>query len=359
MVKYINRDYCVLDGSELEHLYTLNDFPIKMGKTSNADLYFDMEFGVSSCGLVELKKLISPDILYKDYHNPGLIGKLWESHHKDFSNFISCNQSDKILEIGGSSGSLSKYFKRYDWSIIDPDENISLPINHIKGFFETYDFGDIKFDHIIHSHTLEHVYDPKKFLTTIRNLLVDDGKMYISIPNMKFWLDNFFSNTLHFEHTYYIDFRVLENLLELSGFSITAYQISNHSIFAECCKSEISYNIKDFSYVKEIFMNYINKLSLDIKRMNDIIKNESIFIFGANIFTQILINLGLNSQNILGVIDNDTSKQDNFLYGTSLIIKSPEILKHYHKPILILMAGSYSKEIRDQIYTINKEVVII
>lgn len=352
------RKNCVLSGSELTEIFKFKNFPIRMGKSQRDDIKTDMIFSVSDCGLVQLQHLICPELLYTDFHNPGAMGSIWEEHHKKFSSFISPNKTAKILEIGGSSGSLANFFRDYNWSIIDPDENIKCEANHIKGFFETYDFSN-QYDTIIHSHTLEHVYDPKLFLTKIRNLLSDDGLMYISIPNMHHWLQNYYPNTLHFEHTYYLDFSVLKNLLSLTGFIVKNYEISDHSIFVSCFKSTIDNTINDFSYSKILFFNYINHLKHELYKINEIIKDTPVFLFGANIFSQILINLGLPEDQIINIIDNDATKQNNCLYGTNIKVVSPDILSQYSNPLVIVKAGVYSNEISAQLSAINPNLKLI
>ena len=68
---------------------------------------------------------------------------------------------------------------------------------------------------------------------------------------------------------------------------------------------------------------------------------------------------GLNKENILGILDNDKHKIGNFLYGTTLKVYNPSILEKLVKPCVILRAGSYNKEIKKQLFQINKNVIVI
>ena len=352
------RKTCVLSDKPLKEIFRFNNFPIRMGKSNQNDIKSDMIFSISDCGLVQLQQLIDPELLYTDFHNPGAMGNIWKTHHQEFSDFISPEKYKSILEIGGSSGSLANYFIGYDWSIIDPDENIKCDANHIKGFFESYSF-DSTYDIIVHSHTLEHVYEPKLFLSKIRKILNDDGLMYISIPNMYHWLSNNYANTLHFEHTYYLDLHVLSNLLSLTGFSIKNYAISDHSIFVCCKKSEFKNIILDFTYSKDLFVRYIDSLYNEFLDIKSKIKNDKVFVFGANIFSQILINFGLEEEQIINIIDNDKTKQKYNLYGTNVEIVSPNVIKDYDNPTIIVKAGIYTQEICSQLLKINPNLNLI
>ena len=60
------------------------------------------------------------------------------------------------------------------------------------------------------------------------------------------------------------------------------------------------------------------------------------FLFGAHVFAQYLIEFGLNIDRIVCLLDNDIKKQGKRLYGTSKIVKSPKILAGLDNPIVIL-----------------------
>ena len=72
-------------------------------------------------------------------------------------------------------------------------------------------------------------------------------------------------------------------------------------------------------------------------------------MFGAHVFAQYLIEFGLDLNNIVCLLDNDKNKQGKRLYGTSLRVDSPKILKDIESPVVILKAGVYNKEIKDDI----------
>jgi hypothetical protein len=72
----------------------------------------------------------------------------------------------------------------------------------------------------------------------------------------------------------------------------------------------------------------------------------------------ILFN-GLNEKNVLGILDNDFKKNNNYLYGTKYKVFSPAILKNFLSPTVILRAGPYNAEIKRQIFLINPSTIII
>lgn len=370
----IKRNACILDNKFKIYQYNkIPNFPVKMGCEStlnnSKDIFADMVWGISSSGMLQLMELVPPFILYSDYHNPGSTGKLWENHHKEFFKFIGDISSKSVLEIGGLSGNLSKHFLETDSNftidIIEPSTNVNLKfdqrITHINDFFESCKFSK-KYDVIIHSHVIEHIFNPVEFLVRIGNILDKSGEHYISFPNMKYWLSNNYSNTLNFEHTYYIDDNVIQYLLHSTGFCIETCCISNHSIFIKAKKCVSSQKKSyDFSYIAKLFTSYQNYILKDCFDVISKIKslNSPVFLFGAHIFSQILIYNGLDERYIITILDNDITKHSKRLYGTNLLVASPEILVGLNAPIVVVRNGIYSDEVKFRITSINQSTIFI
>lgn len=372
-MKQIKRNKCIVNGSEsIEVIHTFKNFPILMcpveSTDQSKDMFIDMEWAASTSGYIQLMKLIDPGVIYNNYHTSGGVGNIWKEHHTNFFNFINSNSYETVLEIGGSTGNLASNFcktkKDFSYSIIEPnllekkvnDDRVKI----IKGFFEEFKFNQ-KFDTIIHSHCFEHVYDPIKFLKKINKQLNDNGSHYIAIPNMYHWLKNNYTNVLTFEHTFYVDDLVLEHLLNLTGFEVIDKIINPHSILIHSKKSKNINNRKNinFSYIKELFENYIKNIQHDVKYINQELAGRKFYMFGGHVFSQFYINQGIDQKQIEFLLDNDTNKQDKRLYGTSCYVKSPSILKNKISPLVVVRAGSYSEEIKESILKINDSTIFI
>jgi len=363
------RTTCIISKEPIHSLYTFKKFPILMstvtGGSKETDIFKDMEWGYSDAGHIQLINIIDPLLIYTNYHNPGTIGKIWKDHHKRFAEFIQQDKFQNVLEIGGASGSLVNNFmsveKPFKWTIVEPSpEGLQdYRINLITGYFEEHKF-DEKFDTIVHSHCFEHVYDPIKFLNKIYNLLNYGDCHYISIPNMKSWLENGSSNALNFEHTFYVDSKVMRYLLSKTGFKVVD-EISNpHSVFIKAIK-EKNQNIEniDFSYIKALFENYIEATKKDVDLINCQINDNKYYLFGGHIFAQSLLNMGLSENNIICIIDNDHKKQGKRLYGTNLIVHSANCLSNESNPIVVVRCGPYSEEIKSSLLNVNPTIKFI
>ena len=375
----INRNYdMVYENNDLELLYTYKKFPVFMGCTNipiDNDQFHDMNWYISkSSGTIQLNPLLPLNIVYQLSHYSGTIGKLWDEHHSKFAEFILKFSPENVLEIGGLHGTLAKKCKSFvdiDWTIIDPNASSMLSeynINAIKGFFDENFVPDKNYKMIVHSHLLEHVYDINKFLKNIQNILKQSsGKMIFSIPNMEVMLKRNYTNCLNFEHTYYLSEDLTEYYLNKYNFKVIEkeYFKDDHSIFYYVESNKeivIPKNINFYEKNKQLFLTYINANLEEIKKINNYISNHNgnIYLFGGHVFSQYLISYGLNTKNIKCILDNDINKQKHRLYGTDLIVESPKILKDDMNPLVILKAGVYNNEIKNDILNnINKNTVII
>ena len=369
------RNKSILDpDSELEHLHTFKNVPVSMGCTfenPSNDIVEDQIWDIcKNTGIIQLRNPLPLDIVYKFPHNDG-VGDVWEKHYQLFRDFISsCNVSN-VIEIGGGTGRLGKLFLQKNpdskWIMIEPNHTYEpIEINnfkHIRQWFtDNYDLGS-DYDAIVHSHVFEHSYDPKQFLKTIYNQISEEKLHIFSFPNLKKFIQNRFTNALNFEHTAFLTEDITDILLKEIGFStIKKDYYGDHSIFYICKKSTpqlVSYPESIYEDNKRLFLDYINFYKKEVEELNNKINgfNGYTFLFGAHIFSQFLIFNGLNTERISCILDNSQMKQDNRLYGTDLMVKSPEFLKNINPCAVILKTATYNQEIKHQILnTINNKV---
>ena len=331
-------------------------------KPKSEDLFAEQTWQISrNNGTIQLKTLIPLEILYPEHHNAGIIGNTWFEHHKKFGEFLLKFGSKSILEIGGSHGILAKYCmdkRELGWTILEPNP---IPIqnckaNFIKGFFNNKFVNKEPIDTIVHSHVFEHIYNPVEFMKDISNKLDVNQRLIFSIPNMKVMLERKYTNCLNFEHTFFITENLADYLVTSNNFFIQEkkYFKDDHSIFYSCIKKnnvEVKYIPKNsYEENKKIFNSFIKYHTELVNKLNSNINNKKeVFLFGAHIFSQYLIMLGLNTKNINFILDNDKDKQNKRLYGTDLYVKSPNLLKNISNPLVILKAGTYNDEIKEDI----------
>lgn len=368
-MQLIDRNSCVIsDHNDLETLFTFNKFPVFMGctdKPSLTDLKEDMQWGISrSSGLIQLQKLLPLDVLYSEEHNSGVVGGIWIKHHLEFAKFIASYNPNSILELGGAHGILAKNYlkhKSIPWTILEPNPSPveGCPAKFIKGFFDSSFTPESSYDAVVHSHVIEHIYEPSQFMDQLARFIEEDKLLIFSMPNMEVMLKNKYNNCINFEHTVFLTEPYIQFLLKKYGFTILRkeYFLDDHSIFYACKKEK---RAKDstgeslnglYAKNKNIFNGYIEYYQLLTEDLNNKIVNLDfpVYLFGAHVFSQYLLGFGLNSDCIKGILDNDRAKVGKRLYGTEFLVQHPEILAQDKTPAVILRAGAYNNEIKEQI----------
>lgn len=375
-MKYIDRNSSIITGkNNIEQLYDLKSFPVFIGCTAepeNNDIFEDMTWMICrDSGMIQLKKILPSELIYAEYHSEGL-GPTWELHHEEFCKFIEKYAHGDILEIGGSNGALAKKFMNCcqqppAWTIIEPNPAFrgNEKIKVFKAFFDqTTQIDGI--DTIVHSHVLEHLADPNVLLDHIRQLLSGNGRHIFSIPNLHLYLKKKQSNSINFEHTFFLTEYFMDYLLVKWGFDIIEKKpFQEHSIFyATLKKKALSGELfipNHYEENKRLYLDMIEYFDHEVVRLNDIIDHYDgdLFLFGAHIFSQFLIYRGLHAGKITNILDNSAIKQGKRLYGTSLIVETPKILGAIERPGIIIKAGVYNEEIkRDILENINSNVEI-
>lgn len=365
----MRRMQCFLCKSKnLKEIVNISNFPVFMGATNQKpekDLYEDLIFEkCDNCGSVQIKKLIPLDVLYKETHS-NAVGRTWNLHHTQFSEFASKFAKENIVEIGGSNLIVANNLasRNHIKSITVYDNNIhyekikSEKINVVPSFFNANTMPS-NTNCIVHTHLIEHLYNPVEKIKEIGSKLKAGDYMIFSAPRIDNMLKEFFTNAMNFEHTYLLCEEKVNHIISNAGFKIVEKKkFNDYCVFYACQKTKNITKQKNKNYSDEKLINdFVSHHEKEVVKIlsNLDSKKDNTFIFGAHIFTQFLLKFGLDENLFSCVLDNDKTKIGNRLYGTGLKINSPKILKNYDSPLVILKAAQYTDEIKyDIINNIN------
>lgn len=362
----------------MQILARFEKFPVFMGCTSAPramDIHSDMFWLVNpSTGETSVLPLIDMSLVYLENHNE-VVGETWIKHHELFGEYVSkYTKGDFVYEIGGAHGMASisarKQAKNLQWSIHDINP---IPVSGYVGEIIRGEFNSQtviqsrKFQTVIHSHTFEHVHDQLEFLRTINKNIEIGARHILSWPNMDGMLSKRNLSFLNFEHTKFLPLDRVLVMLEVSGFSIVDISyFGDHSIFiaTEKVSSGNSMEIKSKDLSAE-FDAYCHSLLDQVKSLNAQINyfEGQIYLFGAHIFTQMLIAAGLDTSKIHSILDNAHHKSGKRLYGTDLEVQKPSEIQSNESssdPVLIVaVVGEYFSEIKSQLKAINPSAIVI
>jgi hypothetical protein len=371
----IERSRCAITGnSDLEPLHEVKRFPVFMGCVSSPasqDVVADMRWSISrSSGLIQLSSLIPLDVLYPESHGSGTVARLWDMHHKAFAKYLSHIAPRSVLEIGGAHGILSREYKPFGqipWTILEPNPSPveGCDARYIRGFFDdSFKLGE-SVDAVVHSHVFEHVYEPDQFMRHLSGYMEAGKNLIFSLPNLQRMLEKKYTNCINFEHTVFLTEPYIEYLLAKHGFRLVdkEYFLEDHSIFYSAVRDpsvapiELQPNL--YAQNRQIYEEYVGYHEVLIRDLNQKVQEAiaPVYMFGAHIFSQCLIVNGLATDKIVNILDNDPNKLGRRLYGTNLVVQSPKVLRDVANPIVILKAGIYNQEIKEDILANINSVV--
>jgi 2-polyprenyl-3-methyl-5-hydroxy-6-metoxy-1,4-benzoquinol methylase len=94
-----------------------------------------------------------------------------------------------ILDVGAGTGDFLKVCKSNSWKVSGIEPSLQARnIAHKKGVNlqeNLSEFKKTKFNIITLWHVLEHVENLSEYISTLHNLLTDDGRLIIAVPNFK------------------------------------------------------------------------------------------------------------------------------------------------------------------------------
>lgn len=376
-MEYIIRNKSVLTGREnLEHLYTFKEFPVFMGCIDETDsekyIKADMSFVIcKDTGIIQLDKLLPLDLVYQSQHNDG-IGKIWQDHYVAFSHFLEKFSPESVLEIGGANDFIASDFLsrngKTSWTVVEPHPLFegNEKIRIIKAWFDDSFVLNGKVDTIVHSHVFEHTYDPVSFICHIAKFLNNGERHIFTFPNMVEMLSRKYTNCLNFEHTAFLAEPLVDVLLEMNGFRILEKEyFQDHSIFyatermgtEDARKKEYPNKYEEYKGLFTGFIKYHEDLVRGLNSKISVHPGE-VFLFGAHIFSQYLLEFGLDANCIEKILDNSDIKNKKRLYGTRLIVEKPDIIRGLDAPAVIVKVGAYRNEVIKQLKEANPSVVI-
>lgn len=200
--------------------------------------------------------------IYSDFGDTivGTDGVTSKKHIKDkligFFDDFELQHPKTIFEIGCGDGSLITEFKDAYTIGVDYDENIvksgqAVGRNIHFGGIEILEQSGRKADLIIMNHVLEHFLDLKGDLMRIRELLTDEGMLYVSVPGFYVWdKRSIFQNA----HTYQFTGNTLWYVMRTCGFDDMHLDENIESMWVKSDFMEMSNKPKEEARLIENFL---------------------------------------------------------------------------------------------------------
>ena len=334
---------------------------VKNDKGEDLDIY-----QCSGCGLIQLNK--EPVDYYKQViRAAGISEEMTTFRQSQFSQWIKDYSliGKKILEVGCGAG---EYLKLMDANNVQADgiehriesvercleQGLSVKQCFIDSSTTVLDCGP--YDAFFMLNFLEHLPDPNATLVGICNNLKDDAVGVVEVPNFDMILrKNLFSEFIS-DHLFYFTKETLISTLSRSGFEI----IECNEVWHEYSISAVIKKRKKTNL--SIFSQHQSRLTKQLHEYIDLFPDNSVAIWGAGHQALAVMSLTQLGGRVKYVIDSATFKQKKYTPATHIPIVSPDNLNSDPVNTVIVMAASYSDEVRNIIkekYSRDISIVVL
>ena len=287
------------------------------------------------------------------------------------------NDYESVLEIGASTGFNLNTFKKKGKKVfgVEPSfrnketakklYNIDLYTGMYEDFF--IENNEEVFDLIILSHVLEHIINPKQFISKIKKQ--NNKYLYIEVPSFEIQLKSEPFGCFFYEHVNHFTINSLNNLMKKNGYSPLNLNINynvngespNYPVICSLWKNTNAfYNIESNISSDLLMKNYLEiseKNFQSIKEKIDNIPSDAkLAIWGTGSHTSRLLGMtNLVSKNIVKFYDSDLKKHKYKIMGKEISSFNEQDLLSGYIDTILLSTFSAEKSILN--YLQNKKVL--
>jgi hypothetical protein len=339
-----------------------------------------------SCHLVQAEQFENREDYFKeDYVYYSSHSSTWLKHCEEYANkmindFSLKIDEDYILEIASNDGYLLDIFKKLNFEVlgVEPTNGpaevaIKKGVNTIIEFFGEKTAQNIvrekgKPKLISAKNVLAHVPDMSDFLRGVECLLDDESVFTVEFPHLLQLLVNKQYDTVYHEHYSYLSLLFLERICREVGLSIFRIdEIPTHggslrvyadkgkrgvdNSVADVLKKEVENGLNDASaystFNLTVFEHKIESLKffLELKK-----SGKRVAAYGAAAKGVTFLNtLGITTDTIEYVVDNNPNKQDKLLPGSRIPIVNNDYFLNNLPDVVVILPWNLKKEISEAI----------
>lgn len=381
-MKYKENKKCLICNSDnLFEYLNLNDQPLANSyhHGENLDLYPLRMNVCTDCWHSQLSVSVNPDEMFEHYLYISDTSKtltdyfIWTKNHI-LENIK--NPPKKVLEIACNSGLFLKMFDDGNTECVgvDPAENIrELSLERELDVYVDYWNSEFSkklkkergtFDLILAFHVLPHTDLPNNFIESCKDVLADNGQIYIQTSQCDMFLNNEFDVIYH-EHSSYFTAKSIQTLARNHNLFVSHIEKTDiHGksfLFSfqkeECDEDELNKLIeqetKDGIYSKEKYSDFANIAEQTKQKLIDGISK-----FKKNGYTVIGYGAAAKGNTLLNyikcdldyIIDDNDMKWEYLTPGRNIEIHGIDLLdRKFEKICFIPLAWNFYDEIKTRI----------
>lgn len=327
------------------------------------------------CYHSQLTVSVDKDLLYKHYLYVSGTTKTLSDEFDAVANIIrneNPNGEKRILDIACNDGTFLKAFRKYGWSLngIDPAENITQAIkdadlNIICDYFPSKKIKE-KYDVITCFNVVAHIPNPYEFLLSCREILSDDGTLYIQTSQKDMIVNGEF-DTIYHEHHSFFTIKSMNTLLTRAGLQLVdveyrpvhgksyLFKIKKSRIYDKLLEEDVLYDIQTYASFNE-------RVEQNKQILLSAISNSDKTVVGYGCAAKGVVRTNYFGIKHKYIVDENPLKIGKVVGGVNIPVVSPEDFANDPEPLLIIVyAWNFFDEIQEKIRKLrpnmNDEIV--
>jgi SAM-dependent methyltransferase len=316
----------------------------------------------SDCKHVQLKHIVSPKRLFDDYIYKSGTSSFFKQHFDKLAEQIVSKFSipSYVLEVGSNDGILLRSLENREVKSIGVEPSIFLAkecISNNQIVYNSY-FNQQVVDEILKIHgtasivvgnnVFAHIEDLNEAFKNVAAVLNPSGMFIFEVAHFKYIYTIGIFDTIYHEHMSYHTAFSMERFAKNFGFKIVNIEeipshggslrfflskdqsMSEEPSVQEIIKDEIALELNS-EKILGLIEEKIKSTKLSVEQItNDLLSNDGMKFFGygapAKVVT-FLAQMDLENLDLVGVIDDNLSKQGKYLPGSGFKVSSAEEVK--------------------------------
>lgn len=377
---------CRVCNTQAIDFFSLGNMPLVNTFLTKAQLSEEKKYDLSlcfcpTCYLVQLKKTVSPEKLFRNYIYFSSTSSKFLDHCKKTADHLTkrfaLHSSSLVVEIASNDGAQLQYFKQLNIPVlgVDPAKNIA-DVANVKGIKTIADFfglslarklsqhDHIQADLILGANVLAHVPTIVDFVSGVVVILKPHGTAVFEFPYLMGLFENKF-DTIYHEHVFYYSLLAVQNLFRAAGLTlydveITPMQggslriyVSHQNAFpvsrrvSQLLTKEREYGL-DRPHAYRAIKTNVEILKTTLLRKLRRIKREgkTIAAYSAPAKGNILLNYFRIGSDILDfIVDKARAKQGLYTPGTHLFVYPPHTIYEKRPDYLLILCWNIADEV--------------
>ncbi|MCI0411454.1 class I SAM-dependent methyltransferase [bacterium] len=339
-----------------------------------------------NCALVQLKDVVDPELLFKNYVYASSTSSSFRAHFQSFAEQVyhrfKLDSESLVVDVGSNDGILLKPFKELGARIlgVDPAENLAR-IATEAGIDTLPVFFGIKTAQIIaeargKAHILTannvfaHVDDLDSFVKAVRAVLREDGVFIFEVPYLVDLLTKNLFDTIYHEHLSYFSLKPLLHHFQKQEMQVFEVQkVDSHGgslrVFvrnagagqesADSVRKLLELEEDLAIYSLETWRSFSDRVQQNREKFRNLFQRlksagKRIAGYGAPAKGNTLLNyFGITHRELEYIADDSPLKQNLFTPGSHIPVSSPDRLSVDRPDYVLILAWNFADSIMERL----------